>query len=97
MPRLLVMCDYFADPIWTEDGAMIELDSLPLSDASKAQLREWAAWYDRLGTDESAWTPDVEREFDTDCRRLWRRVAEELEPEYRVGYVDERTSQRVWE
>jgi hypothetical protein len=72
MPRLLVMCDLFADPIWTEDGAMIELDSLPLSDAAKAQPRQWAAWYDRF-------------------------VAAELEPDYRVGYVDERTSQRVWD
>jgi hypothetical protein len=88
--RIVVMCDYTADPVWTADRQyMLDLDQLPLSDNTKAALRAWAQWYDTLLHRDFEWPAEEERAWTQESRRLWRVVADELGPDYEVGYYDD--------
>ncbi len=46
--RLLCYPDYSADPLWTLSLRMVDLDTLPLSEAVKHEVRSWAAEWERL-------------------------------------------------
>ena len=45
LPLLRVMADYSADPIWTAAGE-VDLDTLPISDRLRRDLRTWADIFD---------------------------------------------------
>ncbi len=44
---LRVFPDYFADPVWAEDG-MVDLDGLEISDRLRRELRAWARRWEEL-------------------------------------------------
>lgn len=44
---LRVFPDYSADPVWADDG-MVDLDSLPISEGLRTDLRAWAREWERL-------------------------------------------------
>lgn len=88
---LLFMPDYEADPIWSlEDGVMIPLEQLPLSEPAQAAARDWARRWDALGyatlEEDDDDTPEW-RELEREGRAVWERLRRELVPEYRLGYV----------
>lgn len=94
------MTDYSADPVaWEPDGAIAQLDELPLSEETKTQLREWADWYEAGGVPgrKHHWSSpeDLDR-FDREGRRLWKLVRDELGSEWTVGYFSEPTGERLW-
>jgi hypothetical protein len=95
--RVLLMCDYYADPIWTESGGgMIALDRLPLGADTKQALRAWAESYDALADHGYEWpSPEYKRDFDAEGRRLWAIVRNELGPDFEVGYHSE-IDGRIW-
>jgi hypothetical protein len=98
MPRrVLLMCDYYADPLWTESGGcMLALDGFPLTDETKSALRAWAETYDALDPLDHEWpSPEYRRDFEAEGRRLWATLQAELGPEYVVGY-DSLTEGRIW-
>lgn len=58
--RLVMFCDFGADPLWLEGASgkgvmMVDLDSLPLSADLIQQLREWAARHDGLNDPPFSW------------------------------------------
>ena len=89
--RVLLMCDYLADPLWTAGGgAMLSVDSFPLSSQTKAALRAWADSYNALMDHDYAWPSPAYRDaFEKEGRRLWAVVQDELGPDYDVGYFSE--------
>jgi hypothetical protein len=91
---ILLMADYWADPLWRccESGEAsrvisLDLDSLPLSSQLRQQLRAWAARFDALSETGYEW-PNVteERQWVTDGRALLEPVREELGSGYDVTY-----------
>lgn len=97
MISLVLMADYFADPIWRrssdpEDAAdcgMINLDSLPLSTDLKDRLRAWARRHDDelLGTEECQWTcADAQAEWIAQGRTLLHELRRELGPDHEITY-----------
>jgi len=46
--QLLLGCDYLADPLWDVRGANIGVDDVPISEATREALRDWARRWDRL-------------------------------------------------
>ncbi len=97
--RILLMCDYSADPVWYEsDGTMAALEALPLDEATKAQLRRWADWYETFRDDGLEWESDEEEQaFEHEGRRLWKKVRAELGEGWQVGYFSETQGSRVWD
>ena len=99
-PREIVLfCDYEADPVWhaRKPRAMIALDSLPLSDPTKAALRAWAASYERLEEHGYEWPePAGEADHDAEGERLRRIVQEELGPDWKVGLLPESGGRIRW-
>jgi hypothetical protein len=94
---LILMADYFADPVWhrSADGAgaarsgMVDLDSLPLTAALKQQLRAWARRHDDelLPTEQCQWSsPDVEAAWIAQGQVLLELLRTELGPDYDVTY-----------
>jgi hypothetical protein len=80
--------DYFADPLWdAETGAMISLDSLPLSDETRAAVRAWAARWQEDALAEVRDLPTdatVQRGLGREAAALCCRIAQELGPGWRV-------------
>jgi hypothetical protein len=93
--RLLVMADYFADPIWlrTAHGGgsvSINLESLPLRDDLIAKLRAWAARFDALQHSDYEWPDDATRvSWTEEGHRLTDLVRDELGPDFDVQYFHE--------
>lgn len=88
------MCDYEADPVWQGDGVGLDLETLPLSSATRSALRQWAASYEALpDSDES----DAVAAFEREGIRLWGIAREELGDDWRVGYFSEAQQQKVWD
>jgi hypothetical protein len=56
--RIELFCDYGADPLWARDSrgesGMVEIDSLPLSEALSRDLRAWAKSFMDI-----TWPPDT--------------------------------------
>lgn len=44
-----VMTDYGSDGLWNKSGAAVDAESLPVSDALKAQLAAWCERYEKSG------------------------------------------------
>ena len=104
MPRdLLFMSDYSADPIWdAATESMVRLDSLPISDETRASIRDWASrWKSspgnrcastnaesgmRAGAVEPVPAQAWER-IEADGRALRERLRQELGNGWRVGWV----------
>lgn len=85
-----IMCDYAADPVWGPDGAMNDLDDLPVTAELKAALWAWEEEYDvhSPGEDE----PPLDRaDFSNRGRDLAREVKRQL-PDWTVVYFDEEAS-----
>jgi hypothetical protein len=86
--RLVLMADHGADPVWdAESGAMLDLDTVPVSAATRTALRAWARTWEPLALsdddDAAAWAA-----WDAEGRRLWAVVRAELAPRgVRVGYA----------
>lgn len=98
--RILLFCDYYADPIWTyRKRRGLPLAALPLSDTTKDALKRWAARYDELN---DPTRPDcdgddtADGDFDREGRRLCRIVQKELGPTWKVGYLSEREERILW-
>src|SRR4051812_17036572 len=96
--KLLIMCDYYADPLWSANGRVgLDLDDYPLSARTKEELRAWARWYDALMDRDFSWPRGEARRFDAEGTRLWRRVIDELGPEYKVGFRPEGQRRTLWD
>ena len=96
--RVLLMCDYLAEPLWTPDGGMtLSLDGFPLSAGAKKDLRAWAQWYDSLLDRDCSWEAGEQENFEREGRRLWRAVRAELSGVYEVGYFSQTLHRQVWE
>jgi len=91
------MADYGADPVWTPDGLRNEsLDDLPLADATKTAVRDWADRYDaRIQVGFHIAEPE-RAAFEEDGRALWRRLTLELGSDWNVGYFSERLQRALW-
>lgn len=83
--RIVLQCDYTADPLWTEDGEMIKADRLPLTRPLINRLRAWAAVYDGLLKTGLAWkSRDAYDEFIAEGRYLLPLVQAELGEDFEV-------------
>jgi hypothetical protein len=94
------MCDHYASPLWAGvGGPCVDPYDYPLSEETRQALEIWARWYDRLGegVPEEGWPDDEAEAFEREGRRLWRAVAEELGPDYRVGYFSETLQRHLWD
>jgi hypothetical protein len=88
--KIILMADYDADPVWTfEDRSMLNLDRLPLTDELRRDLRTWAEWFNSLPDDgwDTPIDPEAEKQWRADAITLWRRLRDELGPEWQVGYL----------
>jgi len=95
--RVILMCDYFADPVWWTPDRGASLDDIPLSGATRQALRHWAESYDLLEQHDYEWPSEAAKaEFGRRGRALWADVQEELGVDWEVGYFDEELSAVVW-
>lgn len=90
--RIRVFCDYWADPIWGDEG-MIGLDDLPISADLRDDFRQWSAeWEESMARacanpeGDPEMTPEVGQAWDDRGRALTRRLQEELGPSVQVSY-----------
>ncbi len=109
MERLVVkiklMADYSADPIWNDDrddpecGVMMELDEIPICQATHDRLRRWTDSYESNPTWKSPpnnqWPAEIALAFEKEGRALWALLREELGPGYEVSYFSERMGHAV--
>jgi hypothetical protein len=87
VPRLRVMAEYSADPIWTDAGE-VDLQSLPISDRLRRDLRTWADLFDTLPATKFRFqTPGGRKGFNQTGRQLAHRLEQELGHAYTVEYV----------
>jgi hypothetical protein len=83
------MCDYLTDPLWTADRqCSLSLEDFPITESTKTALRAWTRWYDTLLERDFEWPAEEESAHQREGRRLWHVLADELGPEYEVGYYD---------
>jgi hypothetical protein len=83
--HITLQCDYTADPLWSDDGAMIKADRLPLSRPLINRLRAWAAVYDGLMKTGFRWrSRDAYDAFITEGRNLLPLVQAELGEDFEV-------------
>ena len=54
----------------------------------------WAQWHDTLLDRDFEWPAEEDCAWTQEGRRLWRVVADELGPEYEVGYCDDGVTSR---
>jgi len=84
MRKLVLMIDYGADPVWeNSSGLMIDLDHLPLTDATRTSLRRWADRWERQAATEienESEDPATWARLDHEGRRLWEVTRQELAP-----------------
>jgi hypothetical protein len=92
-----VMTDYQCYPLWVTypDGELdnIPPESLPISRELANSLNRWADEFDSILNEEDPAssdfaTPDDERRFNDQGRRLAEQFAREIGPEYKVTYHD---------
>ena len=94
MPKILrLMADYHCFPLWKPGSGeyYVGPDGLPLSDGLKATLQTWADVYDRTlnedyPPDSRFSSPTEEEAFETEGRRLWQALKNELGEGYKVLY-----------
>jgi hypothetical protein len=96
MPQQIkLMWDYDCYPLWHFGGrevGNIDPDSLPLSPATRARLKAWAAIpdakLDRHNPPDTAtaWSEDEKLAFEAEGRQLWRALQQELGQAYGVVY-----------
>jgi hypothetical protein len=87
--RVVLMCDYTADPLWSgEGGEMLPLEYVPLTDETKTALRRWADEWEALRPTYEPPPSDDPRMLahEGEGIRLWKLVREELGPDYLVGF-----------
>ena len=76
---------------------MVNLDGLPLSKETRAELRHWARQYDDLMKRGYRWQNDeAKAAFDGRGRRLWEKVRSELAADWEVGYFSVVEGRRLW-
>lgn len=92
-----VLTDYYCHPLWVKypDGELdnISPESLPISRELANSLNRWSDEFDAiLNEDDPASsdfaTPDDERRFNEQGRRLAEQFAHEVGSEYEVMYYD---------
>lgn len=90
-----IMADYCAEGVWDSEGYAHTPDDLPLSDGLRADIRVWAAWYDRDCEDGM---PDPKPfplgDFAAQGLILAQRVKGEL-PDWTVIYHDEEKAAKL--
>ncbi len=103
-PQLLFSPDYGADPLWElPSERMVNLDSLPLSDTLRDDVRDRAAGWEELARQEleadgmtagqvadgAGEVADEQwQEIDERGRALWRDLQRELAGQYVVGRAE---------
>lgn len=86
--QLKVFPDYFADPVWAEDG-MVDLDDLPISTRLRDGLRAWAREWERLlGKQFEVREKDAYAAWLEVGRQHARHLQAELGPEWTVEYAE---------
>lgn len=86
--RLRVFPDYCADPVWADDGGMVDLDTLPISARLRDALRDWAREWERLlGKKFVVREKDAYAAWLTAGRRLARDLERELGDGWSVDYT----------
>ena len=91
--RLLFMADYSADPLWDlESEAMVALERLPLTEATRASVRAWASRWEAIASSEfDLVAAEVPKEacatLERDGRAVWQQVRRELGDDWQVGWV----------
>lgn len=90
--RLLFMPDYDADPLWDlATEAMVNLDQLPISDATRTLVREWAARWEAVAWAEIETADDVPADARIALERVgraaWQQVQRELGDDWQVGWA----------
>lgn len=94
--RIVIMCDYGADPVWRRDDEVgVNLDDLPLDESTRQALRRWAGRFDARFDPGRDPPHEGNVEFDAEGRRLWLRVRDELGPAWTVSYYSEAEGQRL--
>ena len=87
------MADYGADPVWDLDSeAMVALEGLPLTVATRASVRAWAARWEVIASSEfdpaGAEVPEGALvALERDGRAVWQQVQRELSDDWQVGWV----------
>ncbi len=87
------MPDHGADPLWDlATEAMVDLDGLPLSGATRTALREWSARWESMALAELYETAgdapaDTLEALERDGRLAWQQVRQELGDDWQVGWV----------
>jgi hypothetical protein len=97
MPRQLkLMADYHCTPVWGTgaDVGPVPLEELPISGELRRALLAWAKAYDATLNDEypadsGFASPEAADAFETEGRRLWQALREELGEAYEVLYFSE--------
>jgi hypothetical protein len=92
-PGIKLMWDYDCWPLWhfgDREVCNIDPDSLPLSAATRARLKDWAAIpdakLDRSDPSSVTWTEEERQKFEAEGRDLWKLLQRELGDGYRVVY-----------
>jgi hypothetical protein len=96
--RIKLMAEYGPESLWwdtPEKAGPINPATLPLSQDTVMQLEDWAQQYDnlldRLDPASSAYfTSEELNEFEEEGINLWRKLQQELLPDYEVVYFSER-------
>jgi hypothetical protein len=96
--KIRLMAEYGPNALWWEDSEKvgpIDPSTLPLSQGTFIQLESWSQKYDsRLNRSDPAssrdFTPEELSEFEKEGINLWRKLQEELSPDYEVVYFSER-------
>jgi hypothetical protein len=96
-----LMADYQCFPLWAAGGEVGNVDpaTLPISEATRTRLADWAAAFDRTLKDENPRESGFEdpaeaAAFEKEGSELWRALLRELSPEYTVVYYS-RVERRV--
>ena len=101
LPRILLMAEYRAWPLWDrESGENLSPDDLPLRAATRARLHCWTDAHARRpprsggadGRPPDAATPDA---FEREGISLWHTLREELASRYTVSYFSEQVRRRI--
>ncbi|GMA41281.1 hypothetical protein [Mobilicoccus caccae] len=82
LPVLRVFPDYMADPVWNEEGAMVDTGHLPISNGLRIDLRTWRQeWEDLLGVAVSRYSivdETAHQEWQARGRGLTKRLQDQL-------------------
>lgn len=92
--RIKLSADYQCWPLWRPSGDDVDPHTLPLSTETIERLERWADTYDGwLDLSDPARSPTPspkeKRAFEQEGRRLWKRLRQELGPDYEVVYHSE--------